>query len=104
MGTPNIASMPNKDTNYPGKIPKGTDLNNTGGLFLIRTANECLQDAKGRPIPKKLFFEFWFEGELCILFADTGLGKSILSVQIGNELSQQGYVVLYFTPPGFVHD
>jgi RecA-family ATPase len=35
-----------------------------------------------------LFSEFWFEGELCILFADTNLGKSILAVQIGNSISK----------------
>jgi len=35
-----------------------------------------------------LFGEFWFEGELCILFADTNLGKSILAVQIGNSISK----------------
>jgi hypothetical protein len=31
-----------------------------------------------------LFGKFWYEGELCILFADSNLGKSILAVQIGN--------------------
>jgi hypothetical protein len=35
-----------------------------------------------------LFGEFWFERELCILFADTNLGKSILAVQINNSISR----------------
>jgi len=35
-----------------------------------------------------LFGEFWFEHELCILFADTNQGKSILAVQIGNSISR----------------
>lgn len=30
----------------------------------------------------------WFEGELCILFADTNLGKSILAVQIADSISR----------------
>jgi hypothetical protein len=30
---------------------------------------------------------FWYEGELCILFADSNLGKSILAVQIGNSIN-----------------
>jgi KaiC/GvpD/RAD55 family RecA-like ATPase len=34
-----------------------------------------------------LFSELWHEGELCILFASSGLGKSILAVQIGNSIS-----------------
>ena len=58
------------------------------GLFTVKTANSWLQQAKTRPIPRMLFSEFWFEGELCILFADTNLGKSILAVQIGNSISK----------------
>lgn len=58
------------------------------GLFKVMTATKWLNQAKTRPIPKMLFGEFWFEGELCILFADTNLGKSILAVQIGNSISK----------------
>ena len=57
------------------------------GLFIIQTANCWLEQAKKRPIPQMLFDKFWFEGELCILFADTNLGKSILAVQISNSIS-----------------
>lgn len=56
-------------------------------LFKIRSANECLEEAKAMPIPKMLFGELWHEGELCILFADTGIGKSILAVQIGESIA-----------------
>ena len=62
--------------------------NESKGLFLVRTANRWIEQAKTRPIPKMLFSELWFEGELCILFADTNLGKSILAVQIGNSVSK----------------
>ncbi len=55
--------------------------------FLVKSANDWLDDAKTRPIPKMLFGELWFEGELCILFADTNLGKSILAVQIAESIS-----------------
>ena len=58
------------------------------GLFTVKTASRWIEQAKTRPIPKMLFGEFWFEGELCILFADTNLGKSILAVQIGNSISR----------------
>jgi hypothetical protein len=58
------------------------------GLFTVKTANSWIQQAKTRPIPRMLFSEFWFESELCILFADTNLGKSILAVQIGNSISK----------------
>lgn len=58
------------------------------GLFIVKTGNRWIEQAKTRPIPQMLFGEFWFEGELCILFADTNLGKSILAVQIGNSISR----------------
>ncbi|MCF8373069.1 MAG: AAA family ATPase [Bacteroidales bacterium] len=57
------------------------------GLFTVKTANRWIEQAKTRPIPKMLYGEFWFESELCIMFADTNLGKSILAVQIGNSIS-----------------
>ncbi|MBK7304980.1 MAG: AAA family ATPase [Saprospiraceae bacterium] len=58
------------------------------GLFRVKTANGWIDDAKTRRIPQMLFDEFWYESELCILFADTNLGKSILAVQIANSISK----------------
>lgn len=58
------------------------------GLFTVKTASRWIEQAKTKAIPQMLFGEFWFEGELCILFADTNLGKSILAVQIGNSVSK----------------
>lgn len=58
------------------------------GLFRVMPANKWIEQAKNRPIPKPLFDKFWFENELCILFADTNMGKSILAVQIGNSISK----------------
>ena len=65
------------------------------GLFVVKPASQWIRQAKNRPIPLMLFGEFWFEGEICILFADTNLGKSILAVQIGNSVSRGEYI------PGF---
>jgi RecA-family ATPase len=58
------------------------------GLFNVKNGNEWIEQAKGRPVPKMLFSEFWHENELCILFADTNLGKSILAVQIADSISK----------------
>lgn len=69
--------------------------NVTEDFFLVRTANQTMKDASERPIPNMLFGEFWFEGELCILFADTNLGKSILAVQIADSISRGQHI------PGF---
>lgn len=68
------------------KVSRG--LNENIGLFTIKSATQWMEEAKNIPIPKMLFGEFWCEGELCILFADTNLGKSILAVQIGNSISK----------------
>jgi len=54
-------------------------------LFNIKQASNWLSDTY--TTPKMLFDKFWFEGELCILFADTNLGKSILAMQIANSLA-----------------
>lgn len=61
---------------------------NNDNLFIVKTGNQWIEQAKSRPIPQMLFSEFWFESELCILFADTNLGKSILAVQIGDSISK----------------
>lgn len=57
------------------------------GVLLVKTARAWIEDAQNSPIPNMLFSEFWYEGELCILFADTNLGKTILAVQIGDSIS-----------------
>ena len=62
--------------------------NENKGLFTVMPANKWIEQAKNRPTPKMLFGQLWFENELCILFADTNLGKSILAVQIGNSISK----------------
>lgn len=58
------------------------------GLFKVKTANEWLDEAKCTPVPEMLFGEFWHENEICVLFADSNLGKSILAVQIANGISR----------------
>lgn len=58
------------------------------GLLKVKPANAWIDDAKTRPVPRMLFDRLWYEGELCILFADTNLGKSILAVQIADSISR----------------
>jgi hypothetical protein len=58
------------------------------GLLLVRTANQCIKDAIIQPIPEKLCGDLWFENEVCIMFADTNIGKSILAVQIADTISR----------------
>ena len=66
---------------------KAGNVSGKKSLFVVKTANQWIEEAKSRPIPNMLFSEFWHQGELCILFADTNVGKSILAVQIGNSIA-----------------
>jgi RecA-family ATPase len=59
-------------------------------LFTIHSANRWMQLQSTEPDCKMLMGSFWHEQELCILFADTNMGKSILAVQLAHELSRGG--------------
>lgn len=58
------------------------------GILSIKTANQTLDDASTRPDPEELYHELWYEGEVCCLFADSNLGKSIFAVQIADHVSR----------------
>lgn len=67
------------------ELPSSTPV--PSNLFDVRPANEWIEVAKKKPPQKKLLGTLLFENEICILFADTNLGKSILAVQIGESIS-----------------
>jgi hypothetical protein len=58
-------------------------------LFYVKPADLWLKEEYSKPPARKLLGALWYEHELCILFADTNLGKSVLAVQIGNCLAKQ---------------
>jgi hypothetical protein len=64
-----------------GTVPKE-------GLLLTKTANDWMKQEFGKPAAKLLFGSLWFENELCILFADTNMGKSVLAVQLADCLTK----------------
>ena len=68
-------------------------------IFNAMSANEAIKKAKEIKNPIKLWKEFWIENEVCCLFADANVGKSILAVQIGNSIASKlsnGETVLYY--------
>lgn len=71
----------------PGEAGDG-ETDGFESLFKIQTAEKWIADSQKRPAPKMLCGEFWFEAEVCILFADTNVGKSILAVQIADAISR----------------
>lgn len=73
----------------PAPKPKftGSEFDCSDDLFEVRRASEWMGNGDKPELPKMLFDSFWFENELCILFADTNVGKSVLAVQLGHSLS-----------------
>jgi RecA-family ATPase len=72
---------------------------NLTDIFSAMTANETIEAAKVQKNPKKLYKEFWYENEVCCLFADANVGKSILAVQISNAIAEKlgkDEAVLYY--------
>ena len=68
-------------------IPPPADPEDCRYLFNVATGNRWMELGEREPAAKMLFGELWHEGELCILFADTNVGKSVLAVQIGNSIA-----------------
>ena len=58
------------------------------GMLKLRTANKAIRDAALRPDPEDLYNGLWYEGEVCCLFADSNVGKSIFAVQMADEIAQ----------------
>src|SRR5437879_5969535 len=77
---------------YPDEIEKAAanyiDPSKTKHIFTLYTGNRWMELGERSPQPKMLFGEFWHEGELCILFADTNAGKSVLAVQIADSITR----------------
>lgn len=65
------------------------------GMLSIKPISAVIAEAAARPNPKNLWNSCWYEGEVSCLFADSNVGKSILAVQIAEEIARQEKV-MYF--------
>lgn len=63
------------------------------GMLTLKSANQTIEDASKRPDPEQLYLELWYEGEVCCLFADSNLGKSIFAVQMADEIALEHKVI-----------
>ncbi|QEM02376.1 AAA family ATPase [Mucilaginibacter rubeus] len=61
---------------------------NNDDVLMVRHADHWMAEAHERAIPLMLFGKFWHQGEVCILFADSNLGKSIVAVQVADGVSK----------------
>ena len=64
-------------------------------LFKVQNINDVIEEASKFPMPKELYKTLMFEGEITLLVADTNVGKSVLALQIANQIAAK-YPVLYF--------
>lgn len=57
------------------------------GMLIVKPANQWMEEAATRPIPRDLFYGLVYEGDLTLLFAGYGAGKSTLALQFAHENS-----------------
>ena len=56
--------------------------------YIFETANNRILRAKLQPNPKQMVGSFWKEGEIMVLFAYTGTGKTAFAMQIARAISE----------------
>lgn len=89
--------MNNKTDNDASIIADIRDAGNRiepGGLLICEDLMEGCRRALAEPDPLPLYKELWFANEVCVFFASTNLGKSVLAMQILMGLSEKGYRVM----------
>ncbi len=64
-------------------------------LLKVQPASQWVERASERPDPKPLWLSLWYEGEVCCLFADSNLGKSIYAVQIARHIAETQRVIYF---------
>jgi archaellum biogenesis ATPase FlaH len=68
--------------------------------FKVESIDAILERNEGLPAAKKMFGEFWYEGELCIFFGKTNTGKSHLAFQIAMGIAKASLDSEHFTYEG----
>ncbi len=63
------------------------DERDPGDTLISNDMNQWLIIAGKTPTPKKLFGDFFLEGETTFLFADSNVGKSLLAYQIAESIA-----------------
>lgn len=69
-------------------IYSGSPVVPNGIQFVKKRFSDYIQEGMDKEPIKCLFDEFWLENEICVLFSDSGVGKSILAVQVADSISK----------------
>ena len=57
-------------------------------IFETRPANECTRTAEAKQQPFELFGSLWRTGELAVVVGESGVGMSVLAVQIAESITR----------------
>lgn len=71
-------------------------IDNNETVFDYSTMNEIINEGMKEEKRKALYKNLWFEKELTILFGETNCGKSLLALQIAEDIAKGGDKVMYF--------
>ena len=66
-----------------------------GGGFLVESMNKCIEEAHQLPPLVSLYPDMVLEGDLSIIFGQSGIGKTIFAMQIARYIAENGKRVLY---------
>ena len=65
------------------------------GGFHVSSMNECLDKARSLPPLVTLYPNVVLEGDLCVIFGQSGIGKTIFAMQVARDIAASGRRVLY---------
>lgn len=74
--------------NDTGIKPDPEDMTQSIGALIVRPMPQVLTDAAKQPIPRQLAGSLINEGELSVLFSDTGRGKTVFAFQLADAWSK----------------
>lgn len=77
------------------KVTIGSDAMLCEPMLTVMQATEWSYRALRRPDPRPLWLSMWYEGEVCCLFADSNLGKSIYAVEIARSIARNERVIYF---------
>ena len=66
-----------------------------GGGFHVERMNQCIDDAHQLPPLVSLYPDIVLEGDLSIIFGQSGIGKTIFAIQIARYIAESGKRLLY---------
>lgn len=65
------------------------------GGFHVSSMNDCVRRGKSLPPIVVLYPNIVLEGDLCIIFGQSGIGKTIFAMQVARDIAATGKRVLY---------